>query len=354
MGSNQQGNQQGGGQAAARSTGSGFPDPEAYAAPPFRRRPPDAAGPVPGLAAGAGAAAKRSVVVALLAMVFASFPMAAAHANCKAVVFGTDPWFSDSFWGAAGPAEVQACLDQGRKATEYTVEGLMPLHLASFNSTPGVVEMLIDNGAPLDVGDLEHNATPLHSAAGIGRNPEIVAVLLRRGAYVDPKDKCGNTPLLWAANAENFFPEVAESLISHGADVNVVNCKGETPMHGAAIRPDSRLIELLISHGAKAGAREENGMTPLHAAAKSQNDPDALKMLIDHGAKLGTRDKKGNTALHWAASNRNPAVLEFLLDAGADPDIKNLEGRTAYQLIGKRSPLQGSDVFWRLHDLHHE
>ena len=421
--------------AVSRRAGQKHRDAGAYASLPLRQpvSGPSCRGLASGMAvmlgtiprfAGLGpqAAASRPLVLVLLAAIAAGLLAFPAQAqSCKAKVFGPDPWFSEGFWQTTDPAGVQACLDEGRKATEYTGDGFMPIFLAVGVSTdPRVVEVLIDNGAPLDVGDIEHNTTPLHVAASFARIPDMTETLLRRGAYVDPQDVCGNTPLLYAA--QKGIVATAEILVGHGANVDVVNCRGETAMHIAAGHSDPAFIELMLGQGARTdlqdssgntafhlsiekqrspelverflaagagvearnkdgdtpfhvairslddpgtvrrlleagadvGARNAKGETPLHHAVGYQSDPGTLKYLIDKGASLNTRDKGGNTPLHWAARSENPAVLEFLLAAGVDHDIKNLEGKTAYELIRQGSPLHGSDVFWRLHDLHHE
>ncbi len=41
---------------------------------------------------------------------------------------------------------------------------------------------------------------------------------------------------------------------------------------------------------------------------------------------MNLRDRDGNTALHWAAITGNVALLKMLLEAGADPEAKNMVG----------------------------
>ena len=53
------------------------------------------------------------------------------------------------------------------------------------------------------------------------------------------------------------------------------------------------------------------------------------RMLLDRGANLSLLDRDGNSALHYAVSASFPDVVQLLLEARADPDAKNLAGKSA-------------------------
>lgn len=55
---------------------------------------------------------------------------------------------------------------------------------------------------------------------------------------------------------------------------------------------------------------------------------DVAKDLIRKGADLNARDKNGNSALHYLCSGNDPGMMEALLKAGADPNIRNKENMT--------------------------
>lgn len=55
---------------------------------------------------------------------------------------------------------------------------------------------------------------------------------------------------------------------------------------------------------------------------------DMVKLLLDRGANIEAPTESG-TPLHWAAGSGSQEVVETLLVAGADPNVKTPDGVTA-------------------------
>ena len=56
-----------------------------------------------------------------------------------------------------------------------------------------------------------------------------------------------------------------------------------------------------------------------------------VKVCLDAGGRIDGHDEHGNSPLHDAAAyNPNPAITAALLSAGANPQIANKEGETAW------------------------
>jgi ankyrin repeat protein len=80
------------------------------------------------------------------------------------------------------------------------------------------------------------------------------------------------------------------------------------------------------------------GTTDLITAVRT-NDLSKIKALIDGGANVNEQDRAGSrTALHWAAKNGNREALAALVDAKADPNIKDRQGRTPLWGAVENSP----------------
>lgn len=65
------------------------------------------------------------------------------------------------------------------------------------------------------------------------------------------------------------------------------------------------------------------GWTGLHKAV-DREDIAQIKWLLKHGTDINKADTLGRTPLHYAAQGGNTEIITLLLNAGADPDIKDV------------------------------
>jgi ankyrin repeat protein len=99
----------------------------------------------------------------------------------------------------------------------------------------------------------------------------------------------------------------------------------------------------LVARGADIRARDRRGAEPLHAAVMGapgsvQWDPAQqraiIEYLIEAGADPNATAAGGVTPLHRAVPNRCSSAVEALLHAGADPHLRNDRGSTTLDLTG--------------------
>jgi ankyrin repeat protein len=163
------------------------------------------------------------------------------------------------------------------------------------------------------------------------RNIRSVEILLEAGASPsEPLDEGGAlTPLIEATVVRS--PTVAQVLIDHGADVNAITKTG-TALQSAAISGDCQMIKLLVGNGAQVDlAKDRFGSTALMSAiagTTSTGKLDGVKCLLELGASVNVR-MKAPSVLRQAVFEDNPALVQMLLDAGADPTLQDDCGRTA-------------------------
>lgn len=150
-------------------------------------------------------------------------------------------------------------------------------------------------------------------------------------------------------------------LIEKRADVNASNNDGKTPETGntplghAVSAYDNTLAGILIRAGANVNAMTTSG-TPLHIACQSgfnytedifrRYGGNVVTTLLASGADPNLQEPfEGKTPLHLAADFDHPsplveerylAIVHSLLAAGAEPGVRDKEGKTAYDYAVER------------------
>jgi ankyrin repeat protein len=132
-----------------------------------------------------------------------------------------------------------------------------------------------------------------------------------------------------------------------------------------------KLVAFLLDHGADPNAREPmpNGYseTPLMALIDAitlnggfpimEEDKAMLTLLLGRGAAVNAKDARGWTALHYAALNaiegagdnapsrgKFVALMDILKYYGANPLLKDAEGRTALDLVKAEAPYNKASI----------
>ncbi len=140
---------------------------------------------------------------------------------------------------------------------------------------------------------------------------------------------CGAEPTrpLAIAAARNAA-DLVRTLLLERHDPNARDTHGLTPLMWAARAGAVDAMEALLNGGADPDARDlANGWTPLvHAIHKRQAD--AVRLLLNRGV-----DPDGPARmmrpLVMAAADPDPAILQLLLEHGADAHGKGIGGSTA-------------------------
>ncbi|KAM0682751.1 putative ankyrin-repeat protein [Mitosporidium daphniae] len=109
---------------------------------------------------------------------------------------------------------------------------------------------------------------------------------------------------------------------------------GRSPLHHAASLKDHEIVAFFLSNGHSPATKDDEGWTSLHIAA-SQKDIGTSKLLLatssaDQPALVGfvnIQSSSGMTALHYACSKQSIELVSLLLNASADPKIKNNLGQ---------------------------
>ncbi len=261
---------------------------------------------------------------------------------------------------------VEALLRAGAHPNAADHLGFTPLHAALQEGANGAAIALIRAGAAVRSSTtdgkagyaLENCGQPIRTAL---QTSSIATVRALIDAGADPAEDIGEDAMAYA-DAPDLLPKL-ELMIARGLSVEGVSSMGRA-IHRAAAADDAAAIEFLLDRGAEIEARGgDYGFTPLLAAAYAGSNR-AVTTLVQRGAdvRAGTpyfgspiyaaafsghretvrlllsmhlnidlragRASDGATPLHMAYWNHDQEMARMLIDAGADPTQRSLDGRT--------------------------
>jgi ankyrin repeat protein len=154
-----------------------------------------------------------------------------------------------------------------------------------------------------------------------------VGVLAEVPGLRDPADANGNTPMHIAAQLG--LVKEAECLLKHDSlDLEARNVISHTPLGTAILAKNVAMIRLLLDHGAELSTFDRQKRMALHLACLSRS-PEIVSMILGAvpARQLSTyvnqtRDD-GLTALLTACKTGEIAIVELLLEARAEPNIRS-------------------------------
>ena len=201
---------------------------------------------------------------------------------------------------------------------ERNSEGSTGLHQAV--RYPNALRLLIEHGGDPNVRDVGDNASPLHFAAANGFL-ESVRILLDAGADVRGSGDVHKGDVIgWAARPGN--EAVINLLLERGARHHIFS---------AMALGDLDLVQRLVEENPESLSRRrsrfENEQTPMHAAfappdglswLSGKPNYAMLELLIELGADLEAKDDKGRTPLAVAMLRGDREAMRVLKAAGAE------------------------------------
>ncbi len=144
-----------------------------------------------------------------------------------------------------------------------------------------------------------------------------VLFFLEKGIPVDAKDKQGYTALMKAAS--NGQEKIVNLLIEKKACVNAITIFGTTALMQAAWNGQMKIVKTLVENQADIHMQGAGGWTALYFASLSgQGHPEVVRFLLDEGANPNIKDQIGMTSLQWIdAGISRPEIVKILRQYGA-------------------------------------
>jgi ankyrin repeat protein len=309
-----------------------------------------------------------------------------AHANVAAATrYGAVPLTLACMTGNA--AAIDRLLQAGADPNSVLPDGETALMTASRTGKVDAIKTLVAHGAKVDAREKSRGQTALMWAASDG-NLDVVKALVEAGADVHahsnppppprrrgPSEIAdgvvgplrGNnngttaalTPLLFAARSG--YIDVVRFLLDSRADINEKASDGTDALLFATMNAHWELGKFLLDRGANPNANGR-GFTALHQLTVTRRlneghlphpvptgrlDSMAFaEALLAHGADVNARmtvpsmgdgyrnrlNRTGATPFLLAAKGDDPIMMRFLLKAGADPKLTNVENTNALML----------------------
>lgn len=248
------------------------------------------------------------------------------------------------------------------------------LNASRLNSPQNILEKLLNAGAKINATcENNQNALMLIISNADDKIPLIQQVqkiryLAKKGIDINATDDEGNTALMYAS-IHKSAPGLVQALIENNADINKKNKSGETALMLAikSEAPEKSILKLLEAN-ADTNLADNSGETPLWYLLKNNGNATVVSDILAFGADITLPDVNGDTPI-WYALNHNldeatqievisaeeninypnehrdtpllfalknnysPAIIQALLQKGADPQIRGKDGLNAYDIL---------------------
>ena len=303
------------------------------------------------------------------------------------LTYGAEPSGTDTLYGQTalmwaageGHAEVARLLvTRGADVQARTSGGYTALLIAAREDERDLAGLLLDAGA--DVNASAPDGTTALLVATVRGHADLAILLLERGANPNSAET-GYTALHWAAGSWHTeltglrgietgrddewrsMNEVrvgkvrlVEALLAHGADPQArlvkappqfgfasgrfrVSLIGATPFLLAAMDGNLDVMRALAAAGADPAIGTEEQTTPVMVAAglgqvpaetrvQERDSLAAVRLTLELGADVNDVNQIGRTALHGAAHIRSDAIVQLLVDHGAQINAADVRGIT--------------------------
>ncbi len=254
---------------------------------------------------------------------------------------------------------VSLLVQEGADINSVNRWGYTPLICASSKRQSAVGAILLSLGADPEVENIEGDTALL--IASKQDDTELLSNLFLKGADIHHQNKNGLDSLMLAAlvGAEN----AVQLLLKSGADVSKTSKEGYTALMYASEQGYLNIVQMLTDWGVDLSMKNKNGLKAVDLAyaggkkeivnyffdkmgeealepqyrelpkkffsAVSKGDMVAVKEMLSWGVDINKPDSYGTTPLMAASFKGYETLVRYLIDSGADMELRDQNGLTA-------------------------
>jgi ankyrin repeat protein len=276
------------------------------------------------------------------------------------------------------PSALRGAMAEGISIESRDEHGQTPLMAAASANRAESIRILMQAGAHphgySDPRDLGRGETPVASPGEVAVRHgllELIAPIVGGQARVKEKRTTADGPSALMIASALDHAEAVEALLAGGASADLRERDGFSALSYASALGHAGIVRRLLEAGAEVNQVDHYKMKPVVLAAlfgsaeavrvlceaeanASPADPwkHTLKLLIDAGADVNGRDSQGRTALWHAITFGSIDHVRLLLEHGADPngraEADNFAGQTPLILICGHGPTVSAGLVFRV------
>lgn len=279
---------------------------------------------------------------------------------------GSNPYYRDSYgWNAFLHAVNAGQVDKVRfLASRYGFDpnvrdrrGITALMIAAAKGDIVMMDTLVELGADMNVADSD-GWRPIHYAVRHGEVSAAVRCIKRHGVDPNTPDLYGATAVMIAA--ENGDEIAVDKLVRRGARIDLTDHEGKGIMHYAGLNVqnyiDRKLIKfpnvLMGDPGSFVMRMPEGSDHQIDIDYDSRKFEFAKNIPSKYKIDINMKDNNGNTPIVYRLLNildqyplsmtmiynyyGTDPFVQALIGSGADPWIKNNEGKNAFDIAREK------------------
>lgn len=232
------------------------------------------------------------------------------------------------------PDITQLLIDNGAKLDIIDIDGRTLLFIPIKYNYNNILKIILENDKnSIGISLLEYSDNnglfPIHYAV-LFQNIKACNIILDYTNQVNISDNDGNSALHLAIKTKKM--KIFNEIMKYKPNVNYQTNEGESPLHIACNFIQIEMVQQLLKYGADVNIQDyDNHITPLIYSVILDNTK-LFKLLIKK-SNINIQDIKGNNALHYTIKENNESIINDLVDKYDNLYTTNLLGKTPLHLL---------------------